>query len=247
MTIPATRDELQRLALTLNDMLDRLAHSMASERGFLERASHELRTPLAALRAEVDLALRRRRSAEELSAALRSVSEETDRLARLAEDLLVLARADDGRLPLHREALSLREMLESAAARFAARALELDVTLTVSAPETAISADPLRLRQALVNLLDNALRHTPRGGTVRLTGTVTDTDARIAVSDTGPGFSDGSGPLDGAATDGQPTGLGLRIVRAVVASHGGTTHIDRDGESGAIVELMLPAYSAVTR
>ena len=108
LSVPRTRDEIQRLALTLNAMLDRLARSMAGERAFLERAGHELRTPLAALRTEVDLALHRRRSADDLEAALRSVSEETDRLARLADDLLVLARAADGRLPLHRQSMPLR-------------------------------------------------------------------------------------------------------------------------------------------
>jgi two-component system OmpR family sensor kinase len=234
LTVPAARDELQRLARTLNDMLERLDQSLVRERAFLERASHELRTPLAALRAEVDLSLRRQRSAEELTAALRSVSQETDRLARLAEDLLVLARADDGRLPLHRQDVSLRETLESAAAMFVARAGELDVTLAVAAPETTLHVDPLRLRQALVNLLDNALRHTPRAGTVRLTATVSDAQARIVVSDTGPGF----------VYDGDAVGLGLRIVHAVAASHRGTVRIWRKNDGGASVEISLPLASA---
>lgn len=239
MTVPSTRDELQRLALTLNDMLDRLAHSVAAERSFLERASHELRTPLAALRAEVDLALCRERTAEELSTALRSVSEETDRLARLAEDLLVLARADDGRLPLHREAVSLRATLDSAAQLFAATALELGIEIEVDAPARKISVDPLRLRQALVNLLDNALRHTPRGGTVRVTGTVTDTEVRIAVADTGPGLASGDGNV-AASGDADGPGLGLRIVRAIAAGHGGTTNFGAAPHGGALVELVLP-------
>src|SRR5262249_36060271 len=144
--------------------------SLTRERAFLEQASHELRTPLAALRAEVDLSLRRERSAEELTAALHSVSQETDRLAQLADDLLLLARADNGRLPLHRQVIQLRATLESAAALFAARAVEAGISLDVRTPD----ADPLRLRQALVNLLDNALRHTPRDGTVQLTATVSD-------------------------------------------------------------------------
>jgi two-component system OmpR family sensor kinase len=232
MPVPRTRDELQRLALTLNGMLDRLASSMASERAFLERASHELRTPLAALRAEVDLALRRQRTAAELSAALASVSQETDRLSRLAEDLLVLARAGDGRLPLHREAVSLRATLDSVSTRFEARALELDVVLCAAAPDTTISVDSLRLRQALVNLLDNALRHTPRNGRVDLVGTIIGRDVRITVTDTGSGF--------GSAADEGTAGLGLRIVRAVARSHGGTVEIGRADEGGARVELVLP-------
>src|SRR5262249_42635381 len=192
---------------TLNDMLGRLDHSLARERAFIEQASHELRTPLAALRAEVDLSLRRRRSAEELTAALHSVSQETDRLAQLAEDLLVLARAEDGRLSLHREAISVRGMLESPAALFAARALDLGITVNVEAPDVELDADPLRLRQALVNLLDNALRHPPQDGTVRLTATVSQSAVHIAVSDTGPGLDDSQ----------SHPGPGLRIVGAVAA------------------------------
>jgi two-component system OmpR family sensor kinase len=236
MPVPGTRDELQRLALTLNGMLERLAASMAGERKFLERASHELRTPLAALRAEVDLALRRERSAEELTAALVSVSGETDRLSRLAEDLLVLARVGDGPLPVHREATSLPAILDSVAARFSARALDQEVSLTVSAPDATISVDPLRLQQALGNLLDNALRHTPPGGVVRLVGATEGPHARISVTDTGPGFTRAG--EDGSA------GLGLRIVRAVAATHGGTVEVGRAPEGGARVELVLPGAVA---
>jgi two-component system, OmpR family, sensor kinase len=235
MSVPRTRDELHRLARTLNDMLDRLDRSASAERRFLERASHELRTPLAALRAEIDLALRRRRSAAELAAALRNASEETDRLARLADDLLVLARAEDGRLPLHRETTQVSELLESSAALFAARATEVGVELTVCTSAATVEADPLRLRQLIVNLLDNALRHTPRGGTVRLTATADDHTVRIAVADSGPGLTS---PL--RLGDDAP-GLGLRIVRAIATSHGGHIETSTAAEGGARVDVVLPA------
>jgi signal transduction histidine kinase len=244
LSIPPARDQLRRLAETLNDMLERLDRSLARERAFLERASHELRTPLAALRAELDLALRRPRSTAELGAALRSVSQETDRLTRLAEDLLVLARADDGRLPLHRVDVALADALESAAALFAARALELGITLSVAAAPGTVYVDPMRLRQALVNLLDNALRHTPRDGTVRLVASVGETSVRIVVSDTGCGFVGGVPSFEDNDLDrpdrGQSSGLGLRIVHAVVRSHRGTLRIHDDGDGGATVELILP-------
>ena len=235
MSVPRTRDELHRLARTLNDMLDRLDRSASAERRFLERASHELRTPLAALRAEIDLALRRRRSAAELAAALRNASEETDRLARLADDLLVLARAEDGRLPLHREPTQVPELLESSAALFAARATELGVELTVRSSAATVEADPLRLRQLIVNLLDNALRHTPPGGTVGLAATADDHTVRIAVSDSGPGLTS---PL--TLGDDAP-GLGLRIVRAVATSHGGHIETSTAAGGGARVDVVLPA------
>lgn len=244
LSLPSPNDELRRLAETLNDLLRRLDRSFAHEREFLERASHELRTPLAALRAEVDLSLSRRRDADELRTALHSVSQETDRLARLAEDLLVLARADNGRLPLHRQDVGLRDTLESAAALFTGRAHDAGVTLVVDAGQTTVNADLVRLRQALVNLLDNALRHTPRNGAVRLTATVTEAAARIVVSDTGTGFRDAPpGPDDRDvefADRHSPSGLGLRIVDAVAASHRGGVRISRNGDGGASVELTLP-------
>ncbi len=242
LSVPAARDELRSLAETLNDMLQRLDHSFRHEREFLERASHELRTPLTALRAETDLALSHPRNADELTAALRSVSDETDRLAHLAEDLLVLARTSNGTMALHRQPIALHETLKSAAALFAARARQEGITLTVRAPGQTISADPLRLRQALVNLLDNALRPHPRGGTHHLTAEVTDTATHIVVSDTGPGFTLRPGELDddhGRPTPNQP-GLGLRIVQAITASHHGTLRIDRNHHQGARVELTLP-------
>jgi two-component system OmpR family sensor kinase len=243
LSVPPARDELRRLAETLNDMLQRLDHSFRHEREFLERASHELRTPLTALRAETDLALSHPRSTDELTGALRSVSDETDRLAQLAEDLLVLARTSNGTMPLHRQPIALHDTLHSAAALFTARALNEGITLTVQAPEETITADPLRLRQALVNLLDNALRHTPGGGTVHLTAEVADTATRIIVSDTGPGFTLKAGDLDddyGRVPHPNQPGLGLRIVRTITASHHGTLRIDRNQHGGALVELTLP-------
>jgi signal transduction histidine kinase len=232
LTVPRTRDELQRLARTLNDMLDRLGNALTSERAFLERAGHELRTPLAALRAEVDLALRRRRTPEELAAALESVSQETDRLARLADDLLVLARASAGRLPIHRESVDLPELLESVVRLFGAQAHSQGISLTVTATEGAIEADPVRLRQVLTNLLANALRHTPRGGSVRLVGAAAPDAVRIEVTDTGPGFDH----------TGDEPGLGLRIVIAIVESHGGTVRIGRGESGGACVEVRIPQH-----
>src|SRR5439155_6515661 len=116
LPVPETGDELARLGITLNSMLDRLHHSLQREQRFLDEASHELRTPLSVLRMELDLALSRARTPEELQAALRSASRETDRLVRLAEDLLVLGREREGSIPLHRRDTDLRELLEQAAA-----------------------------------------------------------------------------------------------------------------------------------
>jgi signal transduction histidine kinase len=231
LTPPRVRDELHRLAGTLNAMLGRLQSAMSAERAFLAEAGHELRTPLAALRAELDLALRRPRTREELRATLVSMSEETDRLARLADDLLLLARAADGRLPLHREDVPVKPALQSVAALFHARAVDAGIALKVRAPDVNERLDPLRVRQALVNLVDNALRHTPRGGTVRLTAEIEDGALLVRVSDTGPGF-------DAAARGG--AGLGLRIVEAVAHSHGGSIAVGSAYGDGGCVTVRIP-------
>jgi two-component system OmpR family sensor kinase len=124
LPVPATHDEISRLASTINDMLERLEVAFRHERRFVADASHELRTPLALLRTELELALRRTRSREELEQALRSAAEETDRLTSLAEDLLLVARIDQGALPVRREPVDARELFDRVAGRFAARAAE---------------------------------------------------------------------------------------------------------------------------
>jgi len=160
LPVPGSHDEVSRLAETLNDMLGRLEAAFEHERRFLADASHELRTPLALLRTELELALRRPRSREELEQALRSAAEETERLTRLAEDLLLIARSDQGSLPIRRERLSARGVLTDVADRFAGRAAELGRTLAVEPGEdAALDADPARLEQAIGNLVDNALTH----------------------------------------------------------------------------------------
>src|SRR6185295_11086518 len=122
--VPPARDEVSRLAETLNDMIGRLEAAFEHERRFLADASHELRTPLALLRTELELALRRPRSRNELEDALRSAADETERLTRLAEDLLLIARSDRGSLPIRRERVSARELLSDVADRFGRRADE---------------------------------------------------------------------------------------------------------------------------
>src|SRR5581483_1414576 len=121
LPVPQARDEIGRLAETLNGMLARLEGALEHERRFVADASHELRTPLALLRTELEVALRRRRSHEELEAALRSASEETERLTRLAEDLLLIARSDQEPLPLRREVVDAEELMETVVSRFTAR------------------------------------------------------------------------------------------------------------------------------
>jgi two-component system OmpR family sensor kinase len=250
LPVPATRDELAALGASLNRMLDRIEATVERERRFVDDASHELRTPLANLKSELDLALMRSRSEQDLISALRSAGDETDRLVRLAEDLLVLARADGGRLPIRREPIDLAQVAHDTIESFAGRAVSLGVTIDlVGAPRIEAMADPERIRQALGDLIDNALRFSSRGGrvTVGLSG---DGDGvTITVADSGPGFPAGflasafepfsrADPARGRADGG--AGLGLAIVRAVAQAHGGDVQARNDPAGGAIVALRLP-------
>lgn len=251
LPVPHTGDEVARLGQTLNEMLDRLEQAHERQRRFVDDASHELRTPLANLKAELDLALRRSRSAEELERALRSASEESDRLSRLADDLLVLARADRGRLPVRREPVQIARLVTGSAEAFAASAADHGVEIEVRVPEDLrADVDELRIRQALGNLLDNALRHTPSGGRVTIDATRQDGALRVEVRDTGEGFPAGSLPgvfeafarPDAARTRSEGgAGLGLAIVRAVAEAHGGTVDAANARGGGAAVVLTIPA------
>ena len=240
------RDEISRLAETLNEMLGRLERAIERERGFVADASHELRTPLALLMAELELALRSSRTPEELERAVRSAASETDRLVRLAEDLLVLAQADDGRLPLRRERLRAADLVASVRDSFHARAEEAGRTIEGHAAEgLAVEVDRTRLEQALGNLVDNALRHG--AGTVRLTALEQDGRVELHVLDDGAGFPpdflphafERFGRADEARTSGG-AGLGLALTAAVAEAHGGSAHAVNRDNGGADVWLSLP-------
>ncbi len=247
LPVPAADDEVARLARTLNAMLARIEAGLERERRFVAEASHELRTPLASLKAELELALRRPRSAEELRDAITSAAEETDRLAALAEDLLVLARSDEGRLSVEPESLAIRELLEAVAGRFAASAEAAGSALEVDAPTgLTAAADRMRLEQALGNLVDNALRYG--AGTVRLEGREGEGSVALRVSDEGEGFAPELLPRaferfsrDGGRRVRGSAGLGLAIVEAIARAHDGTASAGNRPGGGAEVTLVLPS------
>ena len=167
LPVPQTGDEIAKLGERLNEMLARLDTAFASERRFLADASHELQTPLAILRAELEIALRRPRSREELEEVLRSAQEETNRLGRLAEDLLVVARSDQGALPVSLSTIQAGDLLSSVAERFARRAYDAERSIEVEAGHNLeLLCDPIRIGQALDNLIDNSLRYG--AGTITL-------------------------------------------------------------------------------
>jgi two-component system OmpR family sensor kinase len=247
LPLPRAQDEIHRLGETLNAMLGRLDEGLARERRFVSDASHELRTPLAALRTELELATRRPRSHEELEAALGSAGEEVERLVRLAEDLLVLARADDGRLPLRVEQHSAASVVDAVASRNEQRAAAHGRRLETSTPpELTLRGDRERLEQALDGLVDNALRHG--AGTVRVAARAENGRVVLSVSDRGTGFPATFLPhaferfsRGDPARSGGGAGLGLAIVDAIARAHGGTAHAANVESGGADVWLSLPS------
>ena len=247
LPVPETGDELQRLTETLNGMLDRVHEALERERRLVDEASHELRTPLGLVQAELDLALREPRPREELEAALRSISEETERLRRLTEDLLVLARSDRGRIPVHRADVHVSDILERVAAEFGERAARAGVQIRVSGAPVHARLDGDRVRQAVENLVANAIRHAGRGGVVEVRTERHAETLRIAVLDPGPGFADDvldrafepfARADDDRASDG--AGLGLAIVRAVAEAHGGSASARNLEGGGAEVSVDMP-------
>lgn len=215
-----------------------VAQALERERGFVADASHELRTPLAVLKTELELALREGRTEAELRDALRSASEETDRLTRLADDLLVLARSDRGALDLKLERIRVDDLLARAGRRFGALVGGVEVS---ASDELAVRGDPVRLEQALGNLVANAAEHGRPP--IRLYARRRDGAVELHVEDSGEGlpkdFSDRAferfARADEARTGGG-AGLGLAIVDAIARAHGG--HAEA---AGADVWIALPA------
>jgi two-component system, OmpR family, sensor kinase len=252
LPLPAAHDEVRRLGETLNEMLDRLRRSFDRERRFVADASHELRTPVAVIKAELEAALRAGGHDAQVREALVAALEECDHLAQLAEDLLVVARAAEGELPVRREPIEVRPLLEGVRARFGDRAREHGRGLRVDGGDgLRIEGDDLRLRQALGNLVDNALRHGAGDVVLRARRSDSYGGVEVEVADDGPGFDpDLAGRAferfargDAARTRGG-TGLGLAIVRAIAEAHGGRAEIVTDGQPGAAVRLWLPSGSS---
>jgi two-component system OmpR family sensor kinase len=247
LPLPRAEDEIRELGETLNAMLDRLEAALERERVFVADASHELRTPLANLRAELELADRSERTPEELRGALHSAADEVDRLSRLAEDLLVIARSDQGRLPIKREPVEIGAVLGRVAERFRRRAGASGREIVVDAPaDLRAELDVLRIEQALGNLTDNALRHG--GGEVRLSAHREDGLVSLEVADHGPGFPRGFESeaferftrADHGRTRGG-AGLGLAIVQAIALAHGGNASVASEpGDAATTLRIRLP-------
>jgi signal transduction histidine kinase len=241
LPVPSSRDEISRLATTLNEMLARLEAAFEHERRFVANASHELRTPLAMLRTELELALRRPRSRRARS-AVQSAAQETNRLSQLAEDLLLIARADQGALPIRKEHVAVDDLFSTVADRFARRAQERNQEVDAQATGASIDVDSLRIEQALSNLVENALAHG--AGPIDLFVVERDNAVELHVTDGGVGFPDSFlerafdrfSRADEARSSGGSR-LGLSIVALIAQAHGGDAYAVNRPEGGADVWL----------
>jgi signal transduction histidine kinase len=237
-------DELGRLGRTLNEMLARIQSSIERERTFFSDASHELRSPLAMLRTELELIARERPTGPALQTATRSAIEETDRLSRLADDLLLLARADDHQLALRHARVPAADLLEQAGDRARRQAGRLQVSVE-AVPDAYLDIDRDRIAQALDNLVANALRYA--SSIIVLSARAQGTSVELHVTDDGPGFPAAFLPeaferfarADAARTE-DGVGLGLAIVRTIAETHGGQAQATNHARGGADVWITLP-------
>lgn len=249
----ADSQEYERLIRVLNSMLARLEASFDAQRRFTADASHELRSPLTALKGEIELALRRERDGVEYRRVLESNLEEVDRLARLADDLLTLARADAGAMRPRLQATDAARRIRAVAERLSAAADRKGVRIGVDAPGSVDALlDPGLFDRMLWNLLENAVKHSPEAGTIGVRLERSGDELVIEVDDAGPGIRpenrdrifDRFFRADEARTafdHGGGTGLGLSIVRAIVDAHAGRIEVGAGPRGGALFRVILPA------
>lgn len=252
--LPRTQagDELDRLAETLNEMMDRIENSTRAIQDFSSDISHELRTPLAIIRGEVELALRRARSPEVLVQTLRVVEEEVNELIRLVDDLMLLVRSDAQQLKFQKKPVSLKSILGSVFERFQERAHRKDIRFTAAIEnDVLVDGDELYLKRLFSNLTDNALKFTPDKGNVDLRLIKRDGKAVIEVSDTGMGielevqskvFSRFYRTDQARSHEG--SGLGLNIAKAICEGHQGQIKIQSSPGQGTLVRVEIPSIDS---
>ncbi len=258
--MPQESDELGRLAATLNAMLSRLEVSFASLRRFTGDASHELKTPLTILRAGVERAITHPDTTPDVLEVLEETLVEVNRMTDLLESLLVLARADEGRAPLHFEDLDLRELMSEISETASLLAEQEGVSVTVPLPEDPVSAklDRARIRQLIMNLLANAVKYTPRGGKISIEWSTAEESLVLTVRDSGIGIAPGDLPhifdrfwrVDPArsSTGRRPgAGLGLAIGRCIAEAHGGTIVAKSRPGRGSTFTVIVPRSPDVSR
>jgi heavy metal sensor kinase len=254
LAVANQRDELGQLALSFNQLLDRLEESFERQKRFIADASHELRTPVAILRGETEVTLSRTdRSPEEYRETLRILRDESQRLAHIVEDLFTLTRADAGECPLRQRDLYLEELAADVLRRARSLAMAKEITLhSAIAEEMPIRADEALLRRMVLNLLDNAIKYTPKGGTITLDCHRRGAEYAMSITDTGEGIpaelqqrvferffrADKSRPRQEGESGG--AGLGLSISRWIAEAHHGRLELTRSDPTGSTFTVLLP-------
>lgn len=243
-------DEVGRLARTFDRLIERVQHAMIREKQFTVDASHELRSPLTVLKGEISVALSRERSAGEYHDALVDLSVTTDEMTVLVDDLLALSRASNGALKM--EVMDVRALCDQVCERLSVVAADKSIALNPPAAGEPVlaRADKLKLQRVINNLVDNALRYTPAGGTVCVDVQREDAHAVIRVKDTGIGIAPAHQAMvferfyrtdESRARDSGGSGLGLPIAQAIVQAHGGEITLQSVVEQGSIFTVRLPA------
>lgn len=245
-------DELGHLARVFNEMLGRLEQSFEQLRRFTADASHELRTPLAALRSVGEIGIQKDGSREDYRDIIGNMLEETNRLTRLVESLLTLSRADAGQIRLRTSRFPIMGLLRESAELLEVLADEKEQRMILQGDEhTSVTADVLFLRQAFVNILHNAIKYSPAGGLILVSGELDrHGSVTVSITDSGPGIApeyrekvfDRFYRIDpGRARDSGGAGLGLAIVKWVVQAHGGEIHLGSAANGGSVVSIQLPS------
>lgn len=246
------RDELDRLARTLNDMLDRLHGAIDQMRRFSADASHELQTPLTILKGEMEVALLKPRSPEEYQEVLTSGLEEMDRINHLVEGLLLLARAESGMLRLDMQVINVHELLKKTLLQLTPLADKHSLRFNLKPGETNnIKGDSEHLRRVFLNLLTNAIKHSPADEVIEVRLLKKETWAVIQITDSGNGITENEQKLifnrfhrlseSRSAAGKEGVGLGLSIALSIVEAHGGTIHVESSPGVGATFSVHLPA------
>jgi heavy metal sensor kinase len=249
LDVPAAGAELDAVAESFNRVLDRLGTALETQRRFMADASHELRTPVSIMRTAADVTLSQpARDEPEYREALAAVSQQSARLARLVDDMLVLARADAGGYPVVRADVDLDAIVDGCVRELAPRAAAKQITVTARVEPVSVVADETLLRRMVGNLLTNALAYTPAGGAVDVAMVQRRGAVSIQVSDTGPGIPPADRErvferfvrLDPARGEGG-AGLGLAIARWIAEAHGGQVELLSSGASGSVFAATIPA------
>ena len=252
LAVPFAGPELDAVATSFNSVLDRLGSALATQRRFMADASHELRTPLSIMRTAADVTLAQpRRDEAEYRDALTVVAQQSARLARLVEDMLVLARADGGGYPVAFAELDLDALIEECVGEFRDLARSRNITVTSHVQPVSIVGDAGLLRRLFSNLLGNALDYTPEGGVVRVSLAQDATGTAVRVADTGIGIP----PEDrervferfvrlDPARHGGGAGLGLSIARWIAGVHGGRLELLTSGPEGSVFAATFPPGDA---